>query len=148
MNPNMDPQAVISKIYPILVFRDKVVRTISAIVSKIPGLEALIDKITETVTLFVFSLLAPYILPIIKTASEQLKTGSSAVVHSSADHQYEPWSIPTCTDPTHSMLSKGKSPSINYPRIILSFSPYRCCRIWWSNAFSRSNRKTCPFLKY
>jgi hypothetical protein len=107
MNPNLDPQAVIAKIYPILVFRDKVVRTISAIVSKIPGLEALIDTITETVTLFVFSLLAPFIQPIITAASEQLKTGSSAVVNSSADHQYEPWAIPTCTDPTHSMLSKG-----------------------------------------
>jgi hypothetical protein len=106
MNPNMDPQAVIAKIYPILVFRDNVVRSISAIISKIPGLETLIDTITERVTLFVFSLLAPYIQPIITTASEQLKTGSSAVVNSSANHQYEPWTIPTCTDPTHSMLSK------------------------------------------
>lgn len=36
---NMDPKQVVAKIYPFLAFRDKVVRQISAIVSKIPGLE-------------------------------------------------------------------------------------------------------------
>ena len=102
MNPNMAPQAVVNKIYPILVFRDNVVRTISAIVSKIPGLEKLIDAITERVTLFVFSLLAPFIKPIIAAASQSLKTGSTTVVDSSGRHQYEPSTNPNCTDPTHS----------------------------------------------
>lgn len=101
-----DPAAVVQKIYPILVFRDNVVRSISAIVSKIPGLEKLIETITERVTLFVLSLLAPFVLPIIKTASQQLKSGSSAVIDSAAKHQFEVWTIPTSTDPTHSMLSK------------------------------------------
>ncbi|KAJ4380869.1 hypothetical protein N0V86_004231 [Didymella sp. IMI 355093] len=101
-----DPATIIPKIYPILVFRDKVVRNISEIVSKIPGLEKLIDTITERVTLFVLSLLAPFVLPIIKTASAQLKTGSSAVLESSAKHQFDVWNNPTSTDPTHSMLSK------------------------------------------
>ncbi|KAI9713462.1 MAG: hypothetical protein M1820_000844 [Bogoriella megaspora] len=106
MSPNFDPQATIAKIYPILVFRDKVVRAISAVVSKIPGLEKLIETISERITLFVMSLLAPYIQPIIKAVSKQLKTGSSAVVDSSANHQYEPWTNPQCSDPTHSLLSK------------------------------------------
>ena len=106
MNPNLDPSKIIPKIYPILAFRDKVVRSISAIVSKIPGLEKLIETITERVTLFVLSLLAPFIQPIINAASEQLKLGSSAVVESSGKHQYEPWTDPYCTDPTHSLLSK------------------------------------------
>ncbi|KAF2842157.1 heterokaryon incompatibility Het-C [Patellaria atrata CBS 101060] len=106
MNPNFDPQSVVPKIYPILEFRDKVVRSISAIVSRIPGLESLIEKITERVTLFVLSLLAPFIQPIIKAASDQLKQGSSAVVNASGKHQYEPWTDPHCTDPTHSLLSK------------------------------------------
>jgi hypothetical protein len=103
---NTDPATIIPKIYPILLFRDNVVRSISAIISKIPGLEKLIDTITERVTLFVLSLLAPFILPIIKTASAQLKSGSSAVIDAAAKHQYEVWTIPTSTDPTHSMLSK------------------------------------------
>ncbi|KAF1944464.1 Het-C-domain-containing protein [Clathrospora elynae] len=103
---NTDPATIIPKIYPILVFRDNVVRSISAIISKIPGLEKLIETITERVTLFVLSLLAPFILPIIKTASAQLKSGSSAVIDSAARHQYEVWTDPRSTNPTHSMLSK------------------------------------------
>jgi Heterokaryon incompatibility protein Het-C len=104
--PNFDPSKTIQQIYPILVFRDKVVRSISAIISKIPGLEALMDKITETLTVFILSLLAPFIRPIINGLTKQLQAGSSAVVDSSGRHQYEPWTDPNCTDPTHSMLSK------------------------------------------
>jgi hypothetical protein len=103
---NTDPATIIPKIYPILEFRDKVVRSISAIISKIPGLEKLIETITERVTLFVLSLLAPFIMPIIQAVSKQLKEGSSAVVESAAKHQFEVWTNPYSTDPTHSMLSK------------------------------------------
>ena len=103
---NTDPATVIPKIYPILEFRDKVVRNISAIVEKIPGLEKLIETITERVTLFVLSLLAPFVMPIIKTASESLKQGSSTVIDSAAKHQFEVWTNPHSSDPTHSMLSK------------------------------------------
>ncbi|KAF2833025.1 Het-C-domain-containing protein [Ophiobolus disseminans] len=101
-----DPATIIPKIMPILIFRDRVVKNISAIISKVPGLEKAIETITEKVTLFVLSLLAPFILPVIKSASAQLKTGSSAVIDAAAKHQYEVWTIPTSTDPTHSMLSK------------------------------------------
>lgn len=87
-------------------FRDKVVRAISAIIEKVPGLEALVEKITETLTLFVLSLLAPFIRPIINAVSAQLKAGSSSVVDASGKHQYEPWTDPHCSDPTHSLLSK------------------------------------------
>ena len=106
MSPNFDPQKTAAQIYPILEFRDKVVRAISATIEKIPGLEALVEKITETLTMFVLSLLAPFIRPIINAVSKQLKTGSSAVIDTSGKHQYEPWTNPQCSDPTHSMLSK------------------------------------------
>jgi len=106
MNPNIDPQALVAKIYPILSFRDKVVRAVSSIVSKIPGLERLLDTISERVTIFVFSLLAPFIQPVIQAASQSLKQGSSAVVDASGKHQYEVWTDSNCTDPTHSLLSK------------------------------------------
>lgn len=103
---NIDPKAAVAKIYPILVFRDKVVRTISRIVSKIPGLESMIEKITEKVTLFVMGLLAPYIKPIIAAASKSLKQGSTTVVDASASQQYLVWDDPHSSDPTHSLLSK------------------------------------------
>lgn len=106
MSPSFDPVKVAAQIYPILEFRDKVVKTISATIEKIPGLEALVEKITETLTIFILSLLAPFIRPIINAVSAQLKAGSSSVVDASGKHQYEPWTDPYCTDPTHSLLSK------------------------------------------
>lgn len=81
-------------------------RAISATIEKIPGLEALVEKITETLTIFILSLLAPFIRPIINAVSAQLKVGSSGVVDASGKHQYEPWTDPHCSDPTHSLLSK------------------------------------------
>jgi hypothetical protein len=56
--------------------------------------------------LFVLSLLAPFVRPIIDKVSESLKAGSTSVIHSSQDQQFGPWNDPSCTDPTHSMLSK------------------------------------------
>ena len=103
---NIDPMKTMAKIYPILEFRDRVVKVISATIEKIPGLEALVEKITETLTLFVLSLLAPYIRPIINAVSKQLKAGSGGVIDASGKHQYEPWTDPHCSDPTHSLLSK------------------------------------------
>ena len=103
---NIDPSKTVAQIYPILEFRDRVVKIISATIEKIPGLEALVEKITETLTLFVLSLLAPYIRPIINAVSKQLKAGSGGVIDASGKHQYEPWTDPHCSDPTHSLLSK------------------------------------------
>jgi Heterokaryon incompatibility protein Het-C len=85
---------------------DAVVRTVSEIVSKIPGLEKLLDTISERITLFVMALIAPFIQPVIKAVSASLKTGNNAVVSSSANSQYEVWNDPMSSDPTHSMLSK------------------------------------------
>ena len=103
---NIDPMKTAAQIYPILEFRDRVVKMISATIEKIPGLEALVEKITETLTLFILSLLAPFIRPVIDAVSKQLKAGSGGVVDASGKHQYEPWTDPHCSDPTHSLLSK------------------------------------------
>ena len=104
--PNFDPKRTIQQIYPILAFRDKVVRSISAVIEKIPGFEALVDKITETLTIFILSLLAPFVRPVIDGISKSLQAGSSGIVDASGQHQYEPWTDPNCSNPTHSLLSK------------------------------------------
>jgi hypothetical protein len=80
MSPDFDPVATAKKIYPILEFRDKVVRAISSTIAKIPGLESLVEKISETLTVFVLSLLAPFVRPIIDAVSKSLKEGSTTVV--------------------------------------------------------------------
>lgn len=104
MSENFDPVKTAGKIYPILVFRDKIVRAISNTISKIPGLEKLLEHIGETLTAFIMGLLAPYVQPIIKQVSKTLKDGSSGVIDASENSQLEPWKDPTCSNPTHSML--------------------------------------------
>lgn len=106
MSPNFDPVKVSGQIYPIMQFRDRIVKTISRGIAKIPGLEKLIEHISETLTAFVLGLLAPFIRPIINQVSKVLKDGSSGVINASSQSQLEPWENPNCSDPTHSMLSK------------------------------------------
>lgn len=106
MSPNFDPVKVAKQIYPILEFRDKIVRAINNMISKIPGLEKLLEHISETLTAFILGLLAPFVRPIINQVSKVLKEGSSGLIASSANQQLEPWTNPRCDNPTHSMLSK------------------------------------------
>ncbi|KAM0463652.1 hypothetical protein ACHAO4_000370 [Trichoderma viride] len=106
MSENFDPVKTAKRIYPILQFRDRIVKAISRGIEKIPGLEKLLEHISETLTAFILGLLAPFIRPIINQVSKALKEGSSGVLSASANSQYEPWENPRSTDPTHSMLSK------------------------------------------
>ena len=121
MGAKQDPSAfnpleTIRKIYPILEFRDNIVRSIEAAIEKVPGLTALVENISDTLSVFVLSLLAPFIRPLIARASLELKEGSHAVIDSSAQHQFEPWTDRLCTDPTHSLLSKDHfSNKLNTP---------------------------------
>lgn len=106
MSADFDPVQTAKRIYPILEFRDKIVKSINNMISKIPGLESILEHISETLTAFVLGLLAPFIRPIIEQVSKVLKDGSSGVIDASANSQLEPWKDPHCTNPTHSMLSK------------------------------------------
>lgn len=106
MSEDFDPVKVSKQIYPILEFRDKIVKAINRGISKIPGLESLLEHISETLTAFVLGLLAPFIRPIIQQVTKVLKQSSSSVIDASAHSQLEPWKNPHCSDPTHSMLSK------------------------------------------
>lgn len=99
VDANIDPAKIVQQIYPILAFRDKVVRAISAVIEKIPGLEALVERIVETLTVFILSLLAPIIRPIINILSKTLETGSEGVISSNGKHQFDVWTDPTSSDP-------------------------------------------------
>lgn len=115
MSENFDPVKVSKQIYPILEFRDKIVKSINRGIAKIPGLESLLEHISETLTAFVLGLLAPFVRPIINAVTKALKDGSSGVISASANSQLEPWKNPHCTDPTHSMLSKDHFTNVLNP---------------------------------
>ena len=140
--PDFDASKTIDQIYPILQFRDNVVRKLSSIIENIPGLETLVETITETLTVFVMSLLAPFVRPIINAASKQLQAGSSSVIDASGQHQYEPWTDPHCTDPTHSLLSKDhfsnilNEPAGQVASAILKYVAPRVLYAWENNNIS------------
>lgn len=97
---------LVKQIYPIMEFHDEIMQSISAFMENIPILPELIEQLQEQVNVFVFSLLAPYILPIINQIKTELETGSSEVIASSREKQHIVFHDQYSTDPTHSMLSK------------------------------------------
>lgn len=94
------------QIYPIMEFHDEIMQSISEFMEKVPIIPDLIEQLQDQVNVFVFSLLAPYVLPIIQQVKAELETGSSEVIASSREKQHIVFHDDNCTDPTHSMLSK------------------------------------------
>ena len=77
-------------------------QSIAEFIEKIPILPDLIEEIQSQVTVFVFSLLAPYILPILSQVKAELETGSSEVIASSREKQHIVFNDDYSTDPTRS----------------------------------------------
>ncbi|CAI7639014.1 unnamed protein product [Penicillium glandicola] len=94
------------QIYPVLEWHDNLLKQINEAIEKIPILPELIEQIQDQITVFVFSILAPYVLPIIKQVKSELETGSSEVIQSSREQQHIVFNDDDCSNPTHSMLSK------------------------------------------
>ncbi|KAL1878313.1 hypothetical protein Plec18167_004380 [Paecilomyces lecythidis] len=93
-------------IYPILEWHDNLLKAINEAIENIPVLPEIIEQIQDQLSVFVFSVIAPYVLPIIKQIKSELQTGSSEIIQSSLEKQHIVFNDDTCSDPTHSMLSK------------------------------------------
>ncbi|KAI5856817.1 heterokaryon incompatibility protein Het-C-domain-containing protein, partial [Tricharina praecox] len=102
---SQDAKQLGKDIYPFLEFHDELMRSINQALESV-GLDMVMEKLAEAVSVFVFCLLAPYILPVIKQASNELKTGSSEVIASSEAQQHIVFDDDNSSNPTHSMLSK------------------------------------------
>jgi len=99
-------QQVAKEIYPIIQWHDEIMQSITEAIDKIPVLPDLIENIENEINIFVFSLLAPFVVPIINQIKTELNTGSSEIIQSSKDKQLIVFHDDRSTDPTHSMLSK------------------------------------------
>jgi hypothetical protein len=99
-------QQVAQEIYPIIEWHDEIMQSITEAIEKIQVLPELIQQIEEQINIFVFSLLAPFVLPIINQIKTELNTGSSEIIQSSKDKQLVVFHDDHSSDPTHSMLSK------------------------------------------
>ncbi|KAL8701093.1 MAG: hypothetical protein Q9224_000651, partial [Gallowayella concinna] len=94
------------QIYPILEWHDEMMQSITETIEKIPILPDLVEQLQEQLNVFVFGLLAPFVLPIINQVKTELNTGSSEIIQSSQEKQHIVFHDDYSSDPTHSMLSK------------------------------------------
>ncbi|BFZ61610.1 hypothetical protein YB2330_002682 [Saitoella coloradoensis] len=97
-------EEIIQKIYPVFAFRDKVMKVLSNTIEKIPGLDSLVESISEGLAVFVLSTIEPFIKPLVQQVMTQINAGTEMVTNN--DAQFKPWTDAYCSDPTHSMLSK------------------------------------------
>ncbi|KAK4689945.1 hypothetical protein P7C73_g156, partial [Tremellales sp. Uapishka_1] len=100
----MTPQELHDTLWKILSFRDTVIKKISMTIDKIPGLGPLVEKIQNSVSVFIITTLEPFVKPILGQATAALGQSSQAVIDS--QDQYEVWNDMNASDPTHSYLSK------------------------------------------
>ena len=75
------------QIYPILEWHDEIMKSITETIEKIPVLPDLIESLQDQLNVFVFSLLAPFVVPIINQVKTELNTGSSEIINSSEKEQ-------------------------------------------------------------
>ncbi|KAE8145373.1 heterokaryon incompatibility protein Het-C-domain-containing protein [Aspergillus avenaceus] len=94
------------RICPVLEWHDEIIKSINCAIENIPVLPELVEQIQEQITVFVFSVLAPYVLPIISQVKTELQTSSSELIQSSQEQQHIVFDDDESSDPTHSMLSK------------------------------------------
>jgi hypothetical protein len=127
---------LVKQIYPIMEFHDEIMQSITEFIEKIPILPDLIEEVQNQVTVFVFSLLAPYVLPILSQVKAELETGSSEVIASSREKQHIVFDDDDCTDPTHSMLSKDhfsnvlNEPAGRVASAVLSWAVPQVVKCW------------------
>ncbi|KAK3330124.1 heterokaryon incompatibility protein Het-C [Apodospora peruviana] len=99
-------QDVFKQVMPAIEFHDDLLQTISGAIEKIPILPKIIEQLEEQLSLFVFSVIAPFIIPIIDQVKNELATGATEVIESSKNEQHIVFIDDNSSDPTHSMLSK------------------------------------------
>ncbi|PPQ99587.1 hypothetical protein CVT24_005166 [Panaeolus cyanescens] len=101
---NVAPPEVQQRLKELLAWHDDVMRNIEKKIEMIPGLEALVEELSNALNEYIYTVLAPYIVPILMQTTSVLDEGSKAVIDN--DDQYEVFNNPHAHDPSHSMLSK------------------------------------------
>ncbi|KAK7044758.1 heterokaryon incompatibility protein Het-C-domain-containing protein [Favolaschia claudopus] len=135
---DMTPQELHGILWQVLSFRDSSAKKISMTIEKIPGLNSLIEKLMDSISVFVLTTLEPFLKPLLKTATSQLSTVSAEVVDN-AD-QYEVFNDPRASDPTHSFLSKDhfnlilNEPAGNIAQIIVKHTVKLVAKAWDDNS--------------
>lgn len=111
-------QQVFQQIMPAIEFHDDLMKSIGEAVEKIPILPQIIEQLEEQLSMWTFSIMAPFVVPIIQQVKNELRTGSSEIIESSKNEQHVVFDDDQCSDPTHSMLSKDHFTNVSGYRLI------------------------------
>ncbi|KAK8043639.1 heterokaryon incompatibility protein het-C domain-containing protein [Apiospora rasikravindrae] len=99
-------QDIFKQIMPALEFHDDLMKTIGEMIEKIPILPKILEQLEEQMSVWVFSIMAPFVVPVLKQVKNELRTGSHEIIESSEAEQHIVFDDDRSSDPTHSMLSK------------------------------------------
>ncbi|KAF8483477.1 Het-C-domain-containing protein [Russula ochroleuca] len=136
----MSPQELHSVLWQVLSFRDSVAKKIENTIEKIPGLGPLIEKITDSISVYVLTTLEPFMRPILTTATTQLMAASGEVINT--HDQYEVFDNPQASDPSHSYLSKDhfnlilNEPAGNIAKIVVRSAVVSVIKAWDDNSLN------------
>jgi len=109
-------------------------REIMEKIEMVPGLEDLVEEFTNAMNAFVYTILAPYVVPMITEASGILDEGSKAVINS--EDQYQVFDNSDASDPSHSILSKDhfglilNEPAGKIAQLVVEYSVNLIVRAW------------------
>ncbi|KAL1749184.1 heterokaryon incompatibility protein Het-C-domain-containing protein [Schizophyllum fasciatum] len=101
---NVAPPEVQQQFKELLIWRDDLMRDFAETIEKIPGLDELLEQLSNALNAYVYTILAPYVTPIMEQVTGVLGEGSKAVIDS--DDQYKVFDDADASDPSHSLLSK------------------------------------------
>lgn len=106
-------QQIFQQIMPAIEFHDDLMKTISQAIENIPILPKILEQLEEQLSMWVFTIIAPFVLPVISQVKNELATGSKEIIASSENEQHIVFEDDECSDPTHSMLSKDHFSNVN-----------------------------------
>ncbi|KAK6539473.1 hypothetical protein TWF694_009696 [Orbilia ellipsospora] len=109
---DLDAKDLYDQIYPYLEMHDRVVREIVYGMEEVPTHAATYEKIQSSLAIVTFTLIAPYILPILQQARIELAESSNELIATAEEKETEVFSDPYCSDPVHSVISKDNAANI------------------------------------
>ncbi|KAF3934158.1 hypothetical protein ABW20_dc0103126 [Dactylellina cionopaga] len=109
---DLDAKDLYDQIYPFLEMHDRVIREIVYGMEEVPTHAATYEKIQESLCTVTFTLIAPYVLPVLKQARIELAESANELIAVAAEQEAEVFSDPYCSDPVHTVISKDNAANV------------------------------------
>ncbi|KAH6912796.1 heterokaryon incompatibility Het-C [Coprinopsis sp. MPI-PUGE-AT-0042] len=134
---NVAPPEVQQQLMDLLKWHDDIMRDVDKKISMIPGLSDLLEEFSNALNAYIYTILAPYLTPILTQATSALDEGSKVVIDN--DDQYEVFNNPEASDPSHSMLSKDhfglilNEPAGKVAQIVVEYTVNLIVQAWYND---------------